>query len=113
MKAVNNMKWSKAEGSNGAVTKMMEASGEFKINKITKLANQIYSIGQVSEPMKESVFIVIPTKKVAVEYIKHRKVSIMSQIVKKILKVQKDRLKRTIRETVDDMQFGFRKGIGT
>ena len=48
------MKWRKAEGSDGLVVEMVEAAGEFGIEKITELANRIYSTGQVPEAMKES-----------------------------------------------------------
>ena len=112
-KAVSNMKWRKAEGSDGVVIEMVEAAGEFGIDKITELANKIYRTGQVPESMKESEFIVIPKKAGAVECSKHRTISIMSQMGKIILKVLNDRLNRKVEETVDDVQFGFRKGMGT
>ena len=60
------MKWRKAEGSDGVVVEMVEAAGEFGTEKITELANRIYSTGQVPEAMKESEFIKIPKKDGAV-----------------------------------------------
>ena len=111
-KAVKSMKWRKAEGSDGVVVEMVEASGEFGLRKITELANLIYSSGQVPESMKESEFLVIPKKNGAVECSNHRTISIMSQIAKIILKVLDERLKRKVVETVDKVQFGFRKGMG-
>ena len=112
-KAVKSMKWRKAEGSDGVVVEMIEAAGEFVINKITNLANTIYSTGQVPENMKESEFLVIPKKNGAVECGKHRTISIMSQVAKIILKVLDERLKSKVDEGVDKAQFGFRKGLGT
>ena len=55
-KAVNIMKWRKAEGSDGVVIEMVEAAGEFGIEKITELANRIYRTGQVPESMKVRVY---------------------------------------------------------
>ena len=65
------MKWRKAEGSDGVVVEMVEAAGEFAINKITSLTKSGYNTGQVPENMKESEFIVIPMKNGAVECNKH------------------------------------------
>ena len=63
--------------------------------------------------MKESEFLVIPKKNSAVEFSKHRTISIMSQVAKIVLKVLDERLKTKVEETVDKAQFGFRKGSGT
>ena len=56
------MKWRKAKDSDGVVVEMVEPAGEFGIEKITELANRIYSTGQVPEAMKEPEFIVIPKR---------------------------------------------------
>ena len=112
-KVVKNMKWRKSEGSDGVVVEMVEAAGDFAIDKITKLTNAIYSTGIVPQNMKESEFIVIPKKNGAVDCSKHRTISIMSQLAKILLKVLDERLKRKVEEGVDKAQFGFRKGCGT
>lgn len=39
-KAVRGMKWKKAEGSNGVVVEMVEATGNFTIEKIAELATK-------------------------------------------------------------------------
>ncbi|XP_063885526.1 uncharacterized protein LOC135113837 [Scylla paramamosain] len=107
------MKWRKAEGSDGVVVEMVEAAGDFAIEKITELANQIYDTGNIPERMEESEFIVIPKKEGAVECDKHRTISIMNQVAKIVLRVIDESLKRKIEETVDRAQFGFKKGKGT
>ena len=107
------MKRRKTEGSDGVIIEMVEAAGELGVDKITKLANRIYRMRQVPETMKESEFIVIPKKEGAVECSKHRTITIMSKIGKIILKVLTDRLKKKMEETVGDVQFHFRKGMGT
>ena len=53
------MKWIKAEGSDGAVIEVMEVTGEFGIDKITELANQIHRTGLVLDTMKESELITL------------------------------------------------------
>ena len=111
-KALRRMKWRNAAGSDGVVVEMVEASGNFAITKLTDLANKIYSTGNIPERMKEPEFIVIPKKEGATECDKHRRISIISQMVKMILKVIDNRLKSKVEEHVDGAQFGIRKDKG-
>ena len=66
-KALGRMKWRKAEGSDGVVVEMVEAAGEFAIEKITELANKVYRTGIIPKRMEESEFIVLPKKEGATE----------------------------------------------
>ena len=68
------------------MVEMVEAAGEFGIEKITELANPIYSTGYVLEAMKESEFIVLPKEDGAVDCNKHRTISIRSRMGKIVLK---------------------------
>lgn len=111
--AIKKMKWRKAEGSDGIVVEMVEALGEFAVNKITDIANKVYETGIIPQRMQESEFIVIPKKVGAVECSKHRTISIMSQVAKMVLKVIDERLKAKVAEHVDEEQYGFRKNKGT
>ena len=111
--AVRQMKWRKAEGSDGIVIEMIEAAGGIAIDKVLALANKIYRSGEIPELMKEAEFMVIPKKEGATDCEKHRTISIMSQVSKIILKVIGLRMKNKIEQYVDDEQFGFRKGRGT
>ena len=61
-KALGRMKWRKAEGNDGVVAEMVEAAGEFAIEKVTELANKIYRTGIIPKRMEESEFIVLPKK---------------------------------------------------
>ena len=72
---------------------MVEALGDFAITKITESANKIYSTGTIPDRMKESDFIVILKKVAAIDFDKHRTISIMSQLAKIVLKVIGERLK--------------------
>ena len=111
--AVRQMKWRKAEGSDGIVVEMIEAAGDIAIDKVLALANRIYRTGEIPEIMKEAEFIVIPKKEGATECEKHRTISITSQVAKIVLKVIGLRLKSKVEQYVDEEQFGFRKGRGT
>ena len=63
--------------------------------------------------MKESEFKVIPKKDGAAKCSKHRTISIKSQMGKIVLKLLNERLERKVNETVDNVQFRFRKEVGT
>ena len=107
------MKSGKAAGEDGVVVEMIEAAGEFIMEKITRIANRIYDEGYIPEAMRESVFVTIPKKPGAVECEKHRTISVMSQIGKVVLRVLRARLKRKIEENLTQEQYGFRSGKGT
>lgn len=57
---------------------MVEAAGEFAINKNPNLLIEFYKTEQVPEKMKESEFVDIHKKNGAVESSKLRRISVMS-----------------------------------
>ena len=63
--------------------------------------------------MKESEIIAIPKKVRATECSKHRTISILSKVARRILKVIDERLKRKVMEYVDEDKEGFRRRKGT
>ena len=101
------MKWRNAEREDGVVIEMVETGGEYVVKKITDLANKIYNSGYIPETMKEAVFITIPKKEGAMECEKPRTISIISQL---ILRVIRERILIKVTESLDAVQFGFRKG---
>ena len=111
--AVKGMKSGKAAGEDGVVIEMVDAAGEFIVEKITRIANRIYDEGYIPEAMRESVFVTIPKKPGAIDCEKHRTISVMSQIGKVVLRVIRTRLKRKIEENLTQDQYGFRSGKGT
>ena len=111
--ALKEMKREKAEGSDGVVSEMLEAAGDFGIGKLTRLANRIYDTGDIPVKMRESVLIALPKKPGAVDCEKHRTICLASQIGKVILRVIRKRMNGKIEERLDEKQYGFRKGKGT
>ena len=51
--AAKKMKWKKAEGSDGVEVDMLEAAGDFAIDKLQEIANKIYSTGHIPDRMYE------------------------------------------------------------
>ena len=97
---INTMKKGKEAGDAGIVNEIMEATGEFGIRTITNSADRIYGSGYFPEAMRESVFIVIPKKSGALECSKHRTISIISQLVKALLRVVVNQLRGSINDRV-------------
>ena len=87
------MKWKKAKGTDGIVVVNVQASGDITITKILDLANEKYESGDIPDILKEGEFIVILKKKDAMNCKKHRTISIVSQVVKIVIKVVRQRLK--------------------
>ena len=61
--------------------------------------------------MKESELFVILKNEGAVDYSRHRNISIMSQMSNIILKVFNERFKNKVKESVEKVQFGFKTGL--
>ena len=91
---------------------MIGAVEEFGVRKITNLANRIYESGYLRNAMRESVSVASPKKTGALEYSKHKTVSIMSQLGKVLLRVVMNRLRGEINARVLEEQNGFKKGKG-
>ena len=78
--ATTHMKKEKAEGSDEIVLEMLEAAGEFGLEKMTRLANSIYNAGQIPEKVRESIYMLIPKKPGTTECKIHQVISVMSQM---------------------------------
>ena len=111
--ALRKMKNGKAVGEDGVCVEMLEAMGEFAIEKLTVIANQIYETGTITKQMRRSVFITIPKIDGTLDCKKHRTISIISQIAKIILRVVMQRVVSRIRREVAPEQYGFIPGKGT
>ena len=111
--AMKKMKNRKSPGTDGMMIEMLNATEDFAIDKITKLANKIYNTGYIPEEMRKSVFVVLPKKPGTVECTEHRTISIMSQVTKIILRVLLIRARNKIKNVVAEVQYGFGAGKGT
>ncbi|GFR91923.1 endonuclease-reverse transcriptase, partial [Elysia marginata] len=111
--ALKKMKSAKAPGLDNISTEMLKAVGNFGIEKLTDIFNDIYNSGHLPEDLLQSVFITLPKKTRAVECGDFRTISLMSNVTKLLLKVLLERMKRKIKYEISDEQFGFRPKLGT
>ena len=111
--AVKHMKRNKACGPDNIYAELLQASEEFSVEKITEIANDIYNSGKMPEDLSKSIFIALPKKPGATECELHRTISLMSVVLKVILRVLMQRMRNKIRPEIDKTQCGFMKDTGT
>ena len=63
--------------------------------------------------MLQSIFIALPKKAYTIECDNYRLISLMSHILKIILRILMNRNKRRINEAISDVQCGYNSGKGT
>ena len=111
--AVAHTKRNKAAGPDGIVVEMIEALEDFGINTLTEIINEIYDSGSIPEDLSRSIFIALPKKSNATECELHRTISLMSHVVKIVLRIIMWRARKSIRPEIGKEQYGFMKDTGT
>ena len=95
--AIRHTHLSKASGPDNITKEEMDALGEFRIEVLTKLLNDIYNTGYIPKDLMKSVYIPLPKKPGTIECENHRTISLMSHVTKKILQIIMKRIKNKIR----------------
>ena len=103
----------KAPGLDGITTEQLKALYEESIVALTSICNDIYETGYIPGDLKHSVFIKIPKKKKALECGEHRTISLMSHVIKLILRMIIERNNNIFEREVSETQSGFKSKIGT
>ena len=81
-KAINYMKNNKVTGPNEIAVEQIKGLGEFEIEKLTLILNEIYDSGEIPEYLNKSIFITLPKNPDAIECELHRTISLMSHTTK-------------------------------
>ena len=110
---IKNLKNGKAGGNDEITTEMLKALNDVGIKRITELCNLVYEHGYIPSEMNQSIFVRLPKKQKATKCSDYRTLSLMSHILKTILKVLLLRNRKKIEEEVDETQSGFVTGKGT
>ena len=92
---------------------MIKALDDKGIKKITELCNLVYDTGYLPPDLSTSIFIRLPKKAKATECSDYRTLSLMSHILKILLKVILKRNKHEIESVIIETQSGFMTGKGT
>ena len=94
--AIKKLKNNKATGTDLIAAEMLKALDDGPIEKLTQLCNAIYNTGYWPKYLKESICIPIPKKPKATRCQEYTTISIMSQVIKLLLTIVMDRMKRKI-----------------
>ena len=112
-KAIKELKSGKAAGNDMITSEMIKALDDTGIDIIHKLANNIYKTGMIPPSMNESTFICLPKKPKPTMCTEYRTLSLMSHLLKVILKVILSRNRQKIENEISDVQSGFMSKKGT
>ena len=111
--AICSMKRRKACGPDGITAEMLQATENFSAEKLAGILNDIYEGGTIPEDLTKSIFIALPKKAGAVDCEMHRTISLMSVVIKILLKILMMRMRSKIRPEISEVQCGFMKDTGT
>ena len=91
--AIRQMKNNKSPGPDKITKEELEALDETGIDTVVKLLNDIYNTGYIPEELRRSIFIALPKKPGAVECEEHRTISLMSHVLKILLRIIMKRIR--------------------
>ena len=106
-KAINYMKNSKATGSYEISVEQIKGLGEFEIEKLTLILNEIYDNGEIPEDLSTSIFITLPKKPGAIECELHCTISLMSHTTKILVRMLMNRERNKLKSEMSCVQYGF------
>ena len=111
--AIKTAKNNKAVGPDNIPIEMWKALDDRNLTSLTEFLNRIYETGEIPREWLKSVFIPLPKKNNPKSCDEYRMISLMSHTLKILLKIIQQRIYRKCEEQLDEMQFGFREGLGT
>ena len=111
--ALKQMSKGKAVGVDNISAEALQALGDFGIEKLTELCNDMYKSAYIPEDLRTSIFIALPKKPGATECSDHRTISLMCHVLKLLLIIILRRISDKINKNVGPEQAGFRKESGT
>jgi len=111
--AIHRMKTDKAPGPDEIYTEMLVALDEEGVDLIWQICKKIYETGELPTDMLLSIFITLPKIPGTMECSNHRTISLMCHILKILLKIITNRVRRQLLPEISPRQYGFMKDRGT
>ena len=110
--AISKMKSGKVSGPSGVVAEKLKAAGEVGIYWTTDICNAIVKEGKIPSDWKRSWMVyVYKGKGNALECGSYRGIKLLDHVMKVFERVIEGKVRARVE--IDDMQFGFRPGMGT
>ena len=92
---------------------MLTALEKFCIEKLAEVVNEIYDSGEISDNLTKFIFIALPKKPGEIECELHCTISLMSHIIKLILRIIMRRARSKINPEIGEQHCGFVEDAGT
>ena len=102
----------KAGGGDGIPVDLFQILKDNAVKVLHSLCQQIWKTQQWPQNWKRSVFITIPKKGNAKEFLNYHAIALISYTSKVMLKILQVRLQQYVNHELPDVQAGFRKGRG-
>ena len=103
----------KASGGDGIPVELFQILKDDAVKVLHSICQQIWKMNQWPQDWKKSVFIPIPKKGNAKEYLNYVKIALISHASKIMLKILQARPQQYVNHELQDGQAGFRKVRGT
>ena len=111
--ALGSITTNKASGCDGIPVELFQTLNDDAVKVLHSIYQQIWKTQQWPQDLKRSVFIPIPKKGKAKEYLNYCTIALISHASKVMFKILHARLQQYVNCELPDVQAGFRKGRGT
>ena len=111
--AINSIKSGKVGGKDRILIEHLKALDDEALGIVHNLCQDIHATGHIPDDLRHSLFIKLPKKAKAMDCSQHHTISLMSHLMKVILKVILTRNERVLDSEIGETQAGFRSGLGT
>ena len=111
--ALENITTNKANGGDGIPVELFQILKDDDMKVLHSICQQIWKTQQWPQDWKRSVFIPIPKKDNAKDYLNYRTIALISHAGKLRLIILQARFQQHMNCEIPDVQAGFRKGRGT
>ena len=113
MWALESITTNKASGGDGIPVELFQILKDDAVKVLYLICQQIWKTQQWPPDWKRSIFIPIPKKGYAKEYLNYRTVALISHANKVMFKIFQARLQQYVNRELPDVQGGFRKSRRT
>lgn len=91
--AIRDIRDGKSPGSDGINIEMIKCLEEWGVDRLTKLFNNIYNMGNMPKDFLKNIFIPMPKKSNARECAQFRTICLTSHVLKVLLKILLNRIR--------------------
>ena len=111
--ALKTMQTGKPAGPDEIPVEMLIALDHDGVDLVWEIVNKIWKTGNFRETCLKSVFVALPKIPVTLDCSNHRTIILISHILKVLLKIILQRVRRKIIPEIPENQFGFMRDWGT